>query len=120
MRLRHHADRGRDDRAEHRPRSRTLVLPPRAGGFFDQGIWTRERQNALDARTNQKIDVRGFDIDERSIDLCKKHAKKAGVFCDWRVQEIKNFFCDGEERHHRPAIRRMAKRMLEKDEAKLL
>ena len=51
----------------------------------------RRRQNALDARTNQKIDVRGFDIDERSIDLCKKHAKKAGVFCDWRVQDIKNF-----------------------------
>ena len=51
----------------------------------------RERQLAADARTSGKIDVRGYDIDERSIDLCKKHAKKAGVFCDWRVQNIKDF-----------------------------
>ncbi len=59
--------------------------------FFDEGVWTRARQDAADARTNQKIDVRGCDIDERSIDLCKKHAKKAGVFCDWSVQDIKDF-----------------------------
>ncbi|NLI53878.1 MAG: class I SAM-dependent RNA methyltransferase [Clostridiales bacterium] len=59
--------------------------------FLDKGVWTRERQNAADARTNVKIDVSGFDIDARSIDLCKKHAKKAGVFCDWRVQDIKDF-----------------------------
>ncbi len=59
--------------------------------FFDKGVWSRERQSALDARTNEKIEVRGFDIDARSIDLCKKHAKKAGVFCDWRVQEIRDF-----------------------------
>ncbi len=87
--------------------------------FFDQGIWTRERQNALDARTNQKIDVRGFDIDERSIDLCKKHAKKAGVFCDWRVQEIKNFSVT-EKSGIIVCNPPYGERMLEKDEAKLL
>jgi putative N6-adenine-specific DNA methylase len=59
--------------------------------FFDQGIWPRERQAAADARVERKIDVRGYDIDERSIDLCKKHAKKAGVFCDWKVSDIRNF-----------------------------
>ena len=43
------------------------------------------------ARTDRKIEVRGFDIDEHSIDLCKKHAKKAGIFCDWQVRDIKDF-----------------------------
>ena len=87
--------------------------------FFDQGIWTRERQNALDARTNQKIDVRGFDIDERSIDLCKKHAKKAGVFCDWRVQDIKNFNVEDKSGIIvcNPPY---GERMMDKDEAKRL
>ncbi|MCE5189098.1 MAG: class I SAM-dependent RNA methyltransferase [Eubacteriales bacterium] len=59
--------------------------------FLDQGIWLREREQAAGARTDHKIEVRGYDIDERSIDLCKKHAKKAGVFCDWRVRDIKDF-----------------------------
>lgn len=59
--------------------------------FFDKGIWQREREQAACARNNQKILVRGYDIDERSIDLCKKHAKKAGVFCDWQVRDIKDF-----------------------------
>lgn len=59
--------------------------------FLDNGVFRSVRQNALDARTNDKIEVRGFDIDARSIELCKKHAKKAGVFCDWRVQDIRDF-----------------------------
>lgn len=59
--------------------------------FLDRGIWQREREQAAGAREHRKIEVRGYDIDERSIDLCKKHAKKAGVFCDWQVREIKDF-----------------------------
>jgi len=87
--------------------------------FFDKGVWTRERQNALDARTNQKIDVRGFDVDERSIDLCKKHAKKAGVFCDWRVQNVKDFSVT-EKSGVIVCNPPYGERMLEKDEAKQL
>ena len=59
--------------------------------FLDPNIWKLERQRAADTRTDRKIEVRGFDIDAHSIDLCKQHAKKAGVFCDWRVQDIRNF-----------------------------
>lgn len=59
--------------------------------FLDKGIWTREREQAASVRNNRIIQVRGFDIDERSIDLCKKHAKKAGVFCDWQVRDVKDF-----------------------------
>ena len=59
--------------------------------FLDKGIWQCEREQAAAARNNRKIEVRGYDIDERSIDLCKKHAKKAGVFCDWQVRDVKDF-----------------------------
>ena len=59
--------------------------------FFDKSVWARERSNATDARENRPVEIRGFDIDEHSIDLCKKHAKKAGVFCDWQVRDIKSF-----------------------------
>lgn len=59
--------------------------------FLDRGIWAREREQAASAREHRKIEVRGYDIDERSIDLCKKHAKKAGVFCDWQVRALKDF-----------------------------
>ena len=84
--------------------------------FLEKAAFLRERESALDARTNEKIDVRGFDMDERSIDLCKKHAKKAGVFCEWRVQEIGAFLVSeplGVIVCNPP----YGERMLEKDEA---
>ena len=87
--------------------------------FLDKGVWARERQNAADARTNQKIDVRGFDIDERSIDLCKKHAKKAGIFCDWRVQNIKDFSVT-EQSGIIVCNPPYGERLMEKDDAKTL
>ncbi|MEN6339663.1 MAG: class I SAM-dependent RNA methyltransferase [Clostridiaceae bacterium] len=59
--------------------------------FFDKSIWAAERAKALEQRTNQKIQISGFDVDPRSIDLCKMHAKKAGVFCDWGVRDVKDF-----------------------------
>ncbi len=59
--------------------------------FLDKGIWQREREQAAGARNNRKIEVHGFDVDEHSIDLCKKHAKKAGIFCDWQVRDVKDF-----------------------------
>ncbi|MPM19364.1 Ribosomal RNA large subunit methyltransferase K/L [bioreactor metagenome] len=59
--------------------------------FFDKAIWAEERNRAQEQRTNQKIMISGFDIDPRSIDLCKMHAKKAGVFCDWGVRDIRDF-----------------------------
>ena len=59
--------------------------------FLDRGIWVHERERAAGLRENRKIDIHGFDIDARSIDLCKKHAKKAGVFCDWQVRDVKDF-----------------------------
>ena len=31
----------------------------------------------------------GSDMDPHCIDLCKKHAKKAGVMLDWKVRPVK-------------------------------
>jgi len=59
--------------------------------FLDHKAFGEERQNAIGARIDQPVDVSGFDIDARSIDLCKKHAKKAGVFCNWQVRDIRDF-----------------------------
>ena len=59
--------------------------------FLDHEAFRDERQSAADARLNRTADVSGFDIDARSIDLCKKHAKKAGVFCNWQVRDIRDF-----------------------------
>ena len=35
--------------------------------------------------------MEGCDIDPHCIDLCKKHAKKAGVMLDWQVRPVKDF-----------------------------
>lgn len=47
-----------------------------------------ERTAARDAITNTKFSILGSDIDARSIDLCKKHAKKAGIMAAWAVRPL--------------------------------
>ena len=47
--------------------------------FLDPSVFSSERKRAIDSIRNVPYDILGRDIDERSIDLCKKHAKKAGV-----------------------------------------
>ena len=56
--------------------------------FIDPAASKRERERAKDSRTNTPFTVIGSDIDPRSIELCKKHAKKAGVFCEWLVRPV--------------------------------
>lgn len=59
--------------------------------FLDKKAFAQTRQDAADARTNHPIRVYGYDIDARSIELCKQHAKKAGVFCTWQARALKDF-----------------------------
>lgn len=63
---------------------------------FAQGaeLFERARQEARDSRIDAKADILGSDIDARSIDLCKKHAKKAGVMVNWRVAPLKELQSD--------------------------
>lgn len=46
------------------------------------------RNEAADLAQNNPISILGSDIDAHSIDLCKKHAKKAGVMLDWAVKPV--------------------------------
>ncbi|HWS30249.1 MAG TPA: class I SAM-dependent RNA methyltransferase [Clostridia bacterium] len=57
--------------------------------FFDMKIMERAREEARDAVKDVKLDILGSDIDARSIDLCKKHAQKAGVRVNWAVKQLK-------------------------------
>jgi putative N6-adenine-specific DNA methylase len=87
--------------------------------FMPQEIWSLAREEARDSVSEVKIDILGSDIDPRSIDLCKKHAKKAGVMLRWEVKplsEIKSDKRDGVIICNPP----YGERMLEKREAEKL
>ncbi len=58
--------------------------------FVDPSVFAKARQEAKDLKKNQKLEIMGSDIDLHCIDLCKKHAKKAGVMLDWKVRPLKD------------------------------
>ena len=62
-----------------------------AGG---KSLFDRARQEACESRIDGRSDILGSDIDARSIDLCKKHAKKAGVMVNWKVAPLKELSTD--------------------------
>lgn len=55
---------------------------------FDPAIWARERQEALDGIREIPLEILGSDIDPHCIDLCKKHAKNAGIMVHWAVRPL--------------------------------
>ena len=57
--------------------------------FVDPTVFSQARAEALDLKKNDKLCILGSDIDPHCIDLCKKHAKKAGVMLDWKVRPLK-------------------------------
>ena len=65
--------------------------------FLDPKIFAEARAAANDVRRNDKLYIEGSDIDPHCIDLCKKHAKKAGVMLDWKVRPVKELTT---ERHN--------------------
>lgn len=57
--------------------------------FLDAAVFSRAREEAQDAILRDiKPDILGCDIDAHCIDLCKKHAKKAGVMVNWAVRPV--------------------------------
>ncbi len=52
------------------------------------------REEARDSIVDIQPDILGMDIDPHYIDLCKKHAKKAGIMVNWKAQPLKDFECD--------------------------
>jgi len=70
------------------------VNRPFAGENWDfaggKKLYDRMREEARDSVFNDVTpDILGSDIDARSIDLCKKHAKKAGITVNWKVAPLK-------------------------------
>lgn len=57
--------------------------------FVDRAVFRTAREEADDVRKNEPLQIMGSDIDPHSIDLCKKHAKKAGVMLEWNVRPLK-------------------------------
>ncbi len=57
--------------------------------FVDPRIFAAAREEANDLRKNDKLCILGSDMDPYCIDLCKKHAKKAGVMLEWKVRPVK-------------------------------
>ncbi|MDO5112709.1 MAG: class I SAM-dependent RNA methyltransferase [Clostridia bacterium] len=57
--------------------------------FLDAAVFKNEREAAQDAILRDvKPDILGCDIDAHVIDLCKKHAKKAGIMVNWAVRPV--------------------------------
>ena len=56
--------------------------------FVDARLWTEQREAAKAAERAPSHPIWGYDIDTRCIDLCKKHAKKAGVMLSWGCQPV--------------------------------
>jgi putative N6-adenine-specific DNA methylase len=57
--------------------------------FLDPAVFRAAREEANDVRKSDLLCIMGSDIDPHCIDLCKKHAKKAGVMLDWKVRPVK-------------------------------
>ena len=56
--------------------------------FIDQNVFQAAREEARDVQKHEKLEILGSDIDPRCIDLCKIHAKKAGVMLNWAVRPV--------------------------------
>ncbi len=62
--------------------------------FLDPGVFSRAREEANDLRRSDRLCIMGSDIDPHCIDLCKKHAKKAGVMLEWKTRPLRELSTD--------------------------
>ena len=58
-------------------------------GFLDPKYFSDARDEAQSGIRDVKLSILGSDIDPHCIDLCKKHAKKAGIMVNWEVRPLK-------------------------------
>lgn len=62
--------------------------------FVPKDVFSLAREQARDEEKHDKLLIMGSDVDPRCIDLCKKHAKKAGVMLEWKVRDLRDFSTD--------------------------
>lgn len=74
-------------------------MAPGAGRSFSAEKWPfvsgrpfdEAREQAGDSVIDIAPDILGCDIDPHAIDVCKKHAKKAGITVKWLVRPLEEF-----------------------------
>ncbi|MEA5059525.1 MAG: class I SAM-dependent RNA methyltransferase [Candidatus Pelethousia sp.] len=59
--------------------------------FLSQDTFLQAREEARDSIVPRQLAIMGSDLDARSVDLCKKHAKKAGVMIQWAVRDFREY-----------------------------
>ena len=59
--------------------------------FMDGRPFDIAREEARDSVIDVTPDILGCDIDAHAIEVCKKHAKKAGVTVRWMVRPVSEF-----------------------------
>ena len=70
--------------------SRNRTFAAEQWRFLDPKVFAEARAEADDVRRRDPLCIFGSDMDPHCIDLCKKHAKKAGVMLEWKVQPVKD------------------------------
>ncbi len=64
--------------------------------FLPAGCWKRAREEAMDSVRPSSCLILGSDIDPRCVDLCRTHARKAGVRIDWSEKGFEDVMVPGE------------------------
>lgn len=64
--------------------------------FLEGDPFGLAREQARDSVVDITPDITGCDIDPHAIDVCKKHAKKAGVNIRWIVRPVSEFASESE------------------------
>ena len=64
--------------------------------FVSEENWRKAREEAHDLIRKTPVSILGSDIDPHCIEICKKHAKKAGVMLTWQVNPVKELKGTGE------------------------
>ncbi|MDR0840687.1 MAG: class I SAM-dependent RNA methyltransferase [Christensenellaceae bacterium] len=105
--------------AQNRAPGLNRAFAAEAWPFLPGGTFVRAREEAMDSIVQTKVQILGSDIDPHSIDLCKKHAKKAGVMLEWKVCDL-NALQTGWENGLIACNPPYGERMLERREAETL
>ena len=80
--------------AQHRAPSLQREFACEAWRFLPKDALRLAREEAQDSVLDRPVDILGSDIDAHSIELCKRHAKKAGVMVNWRVADVRELTSD--------------------------
>jgi len=56
--------------------------------FLDSGLFLHARERARDEERHDELPIFGYDIDERSVAVARRHAEKAGVKVHWEVRPV--------------------------------